>query len=81
MKKSKYVNLKITKKSFCCVKYSHTRPGDQPYFVADTSWTNHHRLLWNPKVNVDQGIQRMIDWIQCNKNQIERIADTILSIK
>ncbi|MBC2714982.1 MAG: SDR family NAD(P)-dependent oxidoreductase [Desulfobacteraceae bacterium] len=67
---------RITQKSFTCMENSNVRPGDQPYFVADTSWTNRLGLNWRPQVNAEQGIRKMIEWIQCNKNQIRYIIDS-----
>jgi len=63
----------ITQKPFKYIKNSHTRPGDQPFFVSDTSWTNKLGLTWNPKINTEQGVKKMIEWIKCNEDQIKSI--------
>ena len=75
IKKALILINKITKKSFNSIENSNVRPGDQTFFVADTSWTNRLGLNWSPKVNNEQGIRKMIEWIQCNKDQIKNIVN------
>ncbi|MFO0951438.1 MAG: GDP-mannose 4,6-dehydratase [Isosphaeraceae bacterium] len=42
------------------------RPGDQRVFVADVR--KAERLLgWRPRVTVDQGVDRLIDWVRENR--------------
>lgn len=53
-----------TRKPFANMQHGDIRPGDQPYFVADNSWTKKQGIGWKPKINVDTGVSRMIDWIQ-----------------
>ena len=43
------------------------RPGDQRVFVADVR--KAERLLgWRPKVSVDDGVDRLIDWVKENRS-------------
>ena len=41
------------------------RPGDQPVFVCDLSKA-HQLLEWQPTITVDQGVNRLIDWVKQN---------------
>jgi CDP-paratose 2-epimerase len=42
------------------------RPGDQRVFVADVR--KAERMLgWRPKVSVDEGVDRLIDWVRENR--------------
>lgn len=49
------------------VKFSRLRPGDQPIFVSDIRKAKND-FGWEPKVNVQQGIEKLHSWIQENKN-------------
>ena len=43
------------------------RPGDQPVFISDIRKAK--RLLeWEPKIQVEQGIRRLFDWVKENQN-------------
>lgn len=43
------------------------RPGDQPVFISDIR--KAQRLLgWQPKIQVEQGIRRLFEWIKENQN-------------
>lgn len=44
------------------------RPGDQRVFYADVSKAERD-LGWRPSVNVEQGVRRLFDWVQENKDQ------------
>lgn len=63
----------ITEKEFTRIQYDGPRPGDQPYFVADLSWTNQTGLDWKPKIEVRQGIHAMAEWIRSNQHRISRV--------
>jgi CDP-paratose 2-epimerase len=63
----------LSKKEYCEITYKDTRPGDQPYFVADISWTSDNGVNWGPCVDVRTGISLMIDWIVANKKQIRQV--------
>ncbi len=43
------------------------RPGDQRVFYADISKAKKE-LGWSPKIDVEQGIKMLFDWVQVNKN-------------
>ena len=42
------------------------RPGDQPVFISDIRKAQRE-LNWNPKVNVEDGISRLFNWVKENK--------------
>ncbi len=48
------------------------RPGDQPVYVSDISKINKE-LGWEPKIDVQEGTSRMIDWIVKEKELIEKV--------
>lgn len=58
---------------FPSIGYSETRPGDQPYFVADLGWTEGAPVDWNPKMNVENGIESMLRFLKDNLSAIESI--------
>ena len=43
------------------------RPGDQKVFVADIRKAEK-RLGWKPKINVENGVKQLFDWVSANKN-------------
>lgn len=43
------------------------RPGDQRVFYADVSKAKHE-LGWEPKINVDEGVTRLFDWVKANQH-------------
>jgi len=43
------------------------RPGDQKVFVADVRKAKSE-LGWEPKVSVEEGIRKLFEWVQENKN-------------
>jgi CDP-paratose 2-epimerase len=49
------------------VKRSDWRPGDQKVFVADIRKAASD-LGWKPKVSVEQGVERLFDWVKQNKD-------------
>jgi len=46
--------------------FSDWRPGDQPVFVADVSKATRD-FGWAPRVGVREGIARLIEWVQANR--------------
>ena len=42
------------------------RPGDQRVFYADISKAEKE-LGWKPKVNVEEGVQKLFEWVKENK--------------
>ena len=55
------------------IRHDAMRPGDQPYFVADLSWTGPAGLSWQPNVGVQEGLGRMVDWLRANQGSIETL--------
>jgi CDP-paratose 2-epimerase len=47
------------------VKNKDWRPGDQPVFISDIRKINKS-LGWQPRVRVEEGIQRLVDWTNAN---------------
>jgi nucleoside-diphosphate-sugar epimerase len=45
------------------VRYGDWRPGDQPIYVSDISKASHE-LGWQPKVSVEEGIERLVRWVE-----------------
>lgn len=63
----------ITGKSFATIHHAATRPGDQPYFVADMTWLDQSRLEWRPKTHVAEGIEHMVAWIREHEAAIREV--------
>jgi len=61
----------MTGKAFKEIRYEAARPGDQPYFVADLSWTEKACPGWAPKTNIGSGVQQMLGWIKDNRKNIQ----------
>jgi len=53
------------------VKYSDWRPGDQPVFICDISKAKKD-FGWSPKITVDEGITKLVNWVIENKEEIAR---------
>jgi CDP-paratose 2-epimerase len=43
------------------------RPGDQKVFVADIRKAGRE-LGWKPKVGVEEGVERLFEWVKENKD-------------
>jgi len=43
------------------------RPGDQRIFVADTRKALQE-LRWQPKVSVEEGLQKLVEWVKANRS-------------
>jgi CDP-paratose 2-epimerase len=43
------------------------RPGDQRVYVSDIRRAEHE-LGWRPRVGVDEGVQRLYDWVVANQH-------------
>lgn len=61
----------ITGREFAMVSHGSARPGDQPYFVADTS-DLHASLDWAPLKGFRDGILEMNDWMTAHLVDIRR---------
>ena len=48
------------------VSWGNWRPGDQRIFVADTRKARQE-LGWQPKVSVEEGVQKLVDWVKANR--------------
>jgi len=66
----------ITGKSFQRSDSAETRPGDQPYFVADLSWVQDAGLSWTPSVGVDDGVAQMVHWIESNLDDVKTLLES-----
>lgn len=62
---------KVSNKEFKQISYEKTRPGDQPYFVADLSWTKDLGLSWKPIVSNTYGVEVLVDWVNNNSALIK----------
>jgi CDP-paratose 2-epimerase len=49
------------------VQHSDWRPGDQRIYVSDIRKAEAE-LGWKPAVGVEEGIRRLYDWIQANRD-------------
>jgi CDP-paratose 2-epimerase len=55
------------------IKYADWRPGDQPVFVCDI--TKAKKLLgWEPKINPEQGVRKLYEWVKDNKKLFDDIG-------
>jgi len=52
------------------VAKSDWRPGDQPCYISDISKVKKE-LGWEPKVSVEEGVQRLVAWVTENKHLFE----------
>ena len=48
------------------IKYDSWRPSDQKVYISDISKVERI-LKWEPKVNVEKGIDFLFDWVKKNK--------------
>ncbi|NQU44074.1 SDR family NAD(P)-dependent oxidoreductase [bacterium] len=60
-------------RQFASINYSESRPGDQPYFVADLSWRLEAEIEWAPTQSVLAGVKAMMGWIKQNQKAIRAI--------
>lgn len=49
------------------VAWGDWRPGDQPVFISDIRKAKEV-LGWSPKVDAEEGIRRLIEWVTANRN-------------
>ncbi len=63
----------VTGKAFGDVRHADTRPGDQPYFVADLAWLESTPLRWRPTTKVADGLERMVAWIRDHETPIRDV--------
>ena len=48
------------------INYTNWRPGDQKIYVSDISKAKN-LLGWKPKVSKEEGVNKLIEWVQENK--------------
>lgn len=53
------------------VTYGDWRPGDQPVYVSDIS-DARERLGWSPTVTPREGIKRLHEWVEANRDLVAR---------
>lgn len=63
----------LTGLAFSKITHSSLRPGDQPYFVADLSWTCQAKLDWKPRTELHDGLCRMTEWIFNHRAVIQQV--------
>ncbi len=52
------------------VTYGEWRPGDQPCYISDIRKVKEE-LGWEPKVSVQEGVQRLVKWVSDNRRLFE----------
>ncbi len=57
------------------VGHSEPRAGDQPVFVADIRKAERE-LNWRPKIDPLPGIEMLLNWIESNRADVERVVAT-----
>ena len=48
------------------VRYGDWRPGDQPVYISDITMAERE-LNWKPAVAVEDGIERLVRWVEANR--------------
>jgi CDP-paratose 2-epimerase len=66
----------LTGTKFKNISHAAERPGDQPYFVADPSWTAAAGLAWKPSTNVRDGLGALISWARKHLDEIRSLLDS-----
>jgi CDP-paratose 2-epimerase len=51
------------------VAYADWRPGDQPVYISDIRRAQRE-LGWQPRVDVETGLRRLIDWVQAHRDLV-----------
>ncbi|HVO85327.1 MAG TPA: NAD-dependent epimerase/dehydratase family protein [Syntrophobacteria bacterium] len=59
------------------VNFAADRHGDLRYFVCDTTRATE-RLRWQPKVKPREGIERLVAWVESNRQLFEQEAESTL---
>lgn len=57
------------------VSHAESRAGDQPVFVADIRKAERE-LGWRPAIDPLPGIEKLLEWIQQNRADVERVVGT-----
>jgi CDP-paratose 2-epimerase len=66
---------RATGKKFAPIRHDKVRPGDQPYFVADCSWTDKAGFQWQPKTSVEDGLKETVSWLKRNIEQVRQLVE------
>jgi CDP-paratose 2-epimerase len=48
------------------VSFADWRPSDQKVYISDISKVQHE-LGWAPKITPEQGVEKLIDWVEANR--------------
>jgi CDP-paratose 2-epimerase len=56
------------------VKFSNWRPGDQKVYISDIRLAEKE-LGWKPEVGVEEGVEKLFNWVQKNKKLFSRMTD------
>ena len=51
------------------LKYGDWRPSDQKVYISDISKLKE-KLGWEPKINPEEGVKKLVKWIEENKNSL-----------
>jgi CDP-paratose 2-epimerase len=54
------------------------RPGDQPVYVSDIRKAERE-LGWKPKIDPDNGVKQLFEWVSANQNLIEEQLGDMLA--
>jgi len=55
------------------VTYAHWRPGDQKVYISDI-FKAHRDFGWEPKIGVEEGVQRLFEWVAANRHLFEEMS-------
>ena len=56
------------------LRFTDWRPGDQPVYVSDIRAVCEN-LQWVPKVSLEEGVTRMLEWILGQREALRRVED------
>jgi len=70
------LNQKFGRKLECTME--DWRPGDQPVFISNIAKAKAD-FGWSPQVNVDHGVDRLIEWIKANQLLFEERTEQVIA--
>jgi CDP-paratose 2-epimerase len=70
------LNRKFGRKMECSIE--DWRPGDQPVFISDISKARAD-FGWTPKVGVEEGVDRLMEWIKVNQMLFEEQTEQVIA--
>jgi len=53
-------------------RFHEPRPGDQPIYISDIRKAEQ-LINWSPQVAVDEGLEKMVEWVKTNKENLLKI--------